>query len=47
MTQSSDWGTGLETKRNILLRQEERKMYEEWERLGGGRRKRGAMDDNL
>lgn len=34
--QSSDKGTDWETKRNILLRHEEKKMYEEGERLGGG-----------
>lgn len=35
MIQSSDKGTDWETKRNILLRHEEKKMYEEGERLGG------------
>lgn len=35
MIQSSDEGTDLETKRNILLRQEENKMYKEGEKLWG------------
>jgi hypothetical protein len=33
MTQSSDEGKDLETKRNILLRQEKKKMSNEGERL--------------
>lgn len=43
MTQSSDEGKDLETKRHILLRQEEKKMCKEGERLWEQRNRARAV----